>query len=38
MFGSDFWKILKFVIALLKLMAETFGNDDEKKAAKENGF
>lgn len=38
MFGSDFWKILKFVIALLRLMAEMFGNDDDRKAAKENGF
>lgn len=38
MFGADFWKILKFVIALMKLMAEMFGNDEEKKAAKENGL
>lgn len=38
MFGSDFWKILKFVIALLKLMAQIFGNDEDKKSAEENGF
>jgi len=38
MFGSDFWKALKFFMAVLKLLAEIFGNDEDKQAAKDNGF
>ena len=38
MFGSDFFKIIKFVIAILRLIAEIFGNDEDRRSAEENGF
>lgn len=37
-FGSDMFKIMRFIIALLKLLAEIFGDDDDKNSANENGF
>ena len=38
MFGSDFFKVMKFVVALLRLLAEIFGNDQDKIDAEANGF
>lgn len=38
MFGKDFFRIMRFIIALLKLMAEIWGDDDDKKEAEANGF
>lgn len=38
MFGSDMFKVMKFVMLLLKLLAEVFGDDEDKKSASENGF
>ncbi len=38
LFGSDMFKVMRFVFLLLKLLAEVFGDDDDKKAAKENGI
>lgn len=37
-FGSDMFKIMRFVFLLLKLLAEVFGDDDDKKSANENSF
>jgi len=31
MFGSDFFKIFHFVMEILRLIAEVFGDDDDKK-------
>ena len=31
MFGSDFFKILEFVHAILRLFGRIFGDDDDKK-------
>ena len=31
MFGSDFFKIFHFVLEILRLIAEVFGDDDDKK-------
>jgi len=36
-FGSDLWMALGFLIKLLKLIIEVFGDDDDKNNAKENG-
>lgn len=38
MFGSDFFRIMRFIIALLKLMAEIWGDDKDKEEANANGF
>lgn len=35
-FGSDLWEALKFLIALLKLIIEMFGDDEDKAEAKKN--
>lgn len=35
-FGSDLWEAVKFLIALLRLIIEMFGDDDDKKNAKAN--
>lgn len=32
MFGSDFFKILEYIVAALRLFARIFGDDDDKKA------
>lgn len=31
MFGKDFFKILEFVMAALRLFARIFGDDDDRK-------
>jgi len=31
--GKDFFKIVRFILVLLKLLAETFGDNDDKKDA-----
>jgi len=35
-FGKDLWEALRFLIALLKLIIEMFGDDDDKQNAKQN--
>ncbi len=35
-FGSDLWDALRFLIALLKMIIEMFGDDDDKANAKAN--
>lgn len=37
-FGTDMFKIIRFIIAIMKLLAEIFGDDDDKTSANENGF
>lgn len=32
MFGGDFFKILEFVMAVLRLFARVFGDDEDRKA------
>jgi len=36
-FGNDIWQWLKFAIALIKLIKEIFGDDEDKADVKENG-
>ena len=31
-FGKDFFQILEFVVAILRLFARVFGDDDDRKA------
>lgn len=31
-FGADFFKILEFVVAILRMFARVFGDDDDRKA------
>lgn len=35
-FGSDLWEALKFLIALLKLIIEMFGDSEDKENLKKN--
>ena len=35
-FGSDFFKILNLVIQIMRMFANIFGDDDDKKAAAES--
>lgn len=35
-FGKDLWQALRFLIMLLKLIIEMFGDDDDKAEAKNN--
>lgn len=35
-FGSNLWEALRFLIALLKLIIDMFGDDDDKAEAKKN--
>ncbi|MBA7616334.1 hypothetical protein ES703_23630 [subsurface metagenome] len=35
-FGSDLWEALKFLIALLKLIIEMFGDGEDKENLKKN--
>lgn len=35
-FGSDLWEALRFLIALLKLIIEMFGDNEDKENAKKN--
>lgn len=37
-FGQDFFKIMKFVVAILKLIAEIFGDEEDQTNATNNGF
>ena len=36
--GKDFFLFFRFAIAIVKLFAEIFGDDSDKKEAKKNGF
>lgn len=36
LFGKDLWNALRFLIQLLKLLIDMFGDDDDKANAKEN--
>ncbi len=31
-FGSDFFKILEFVVAILRMFARVFGDDEDRQA------
>ena len=33
--GSDFFKILDFIMAVLRMFAEIFGDDDEQSESKD---
>lgn len=35
--GKDFFKWFQFVIALVKLLTQIFGDDDDKAELKKNG-
>lgn len=35
-FGRDLWEAMRFLIALLKLIINMFGDDDDKEEAKKN--
>ncbi len=35
-FGKDLWDALRFLIALLKMIIEMFGDNEDKQNAKEN--
>ncbi len=35
-FGRDLWEALRFLIALLKLIIDMFGDDEDKAEAKQN--
>ncbi len=37
-FGSDLWEALKFLIALLKLIIEMFGDNEDKENLKKNNI
>lgn len=37
-FGSDMWNWLKFVIGLIRLLKEIFGDDEDKEDIKNNGI
>lgn len=37
-FGSDLWDAMRFLIALLKMIIEMFGDDDDKLNAKKNNI
>ena len=37
-FGSDLWEALKFLIALLKLIIEMFGDGEDKENLKKNNI
>lgn len=36
--GQDFFKWFRFAIELMKLLTRIFGNDDDQKELKKNGF
>lgn len=35
-FGKDLWEAMRFLIQLLKLIIEMFGDNDDKDNAKQN--
>jgi len=37
-FGSDMWSWLRFVIGLIRLLKEIFGDEEDKKDNEENGI
>ncbi|GAJ02289.1 hypothetical protein ES708_29818 [subsurface metagenome] len=37
-FGSDLWDALRFLIALLKMIIEMFGDDQDKENLKKNNI
>ncbi len=37
-FGSDLWSWLKFIIGLIRLLKEIFGDDEDKDDIKNNGI
>ncbi|GAI70486.1 unnamed protein product [marine sediment metagenome] len=37
-FGSDLWEALRFLIALLKLIIEMFGDNEDKENLKKNNI
>jgi len=37
-FGSDLWSWLKFIIGLIKLLKEIFGDDEDKEDVRSNGI
>jgi len=37
-FGSDLWEALKFLIALLKLIIDMFGDSEDKENLKKNNI
>jgi hypothetical protein len=37
-FGSDFWLILRIVIAVARALLEFFGDDEDKEEMTKNGF
>jgi len=37
-FGRDLWEAMRFLIALLKLIIEMFGDNDDKENAKKNNI
>ena len=36
--GSDFWIILKIILAVVKALISVMGDDDDRREAKSNGF
>jgi len=36
--GSDFWLIAKIIMVVLKALIHALGDDEDKEAAKNNGF
>lgn len=36
--GNDFWMWLKFAIALIKIIFEVFGDDEDRENVKKNGI
>ncbi len=38
LFGKDLWNALRFLIQLLKLLIEMFGDDDDKANAEKNNI
>ncbi len=35
-FGKDLWDAMRFLIALLKMIIDMFGDNDDKENAKQN--
>lgn len=36
--GSDFWLILKIIMAVIKALIAALGDEDDKREANNNGF
>ncbi len=37
-FGKDLWDAIRFLIALLKMIIDMFGDDEDKENAKKNNI